>query len=71
MHATRVVRLAVELSSFVGWMRLSDNVGDCPCDCPFWMGGDEVTNRYGSIVFRAAHDRAKDMRIWSGEAKRK
>ncbi|KOS46288.1 hypothetical protein ACN38_g2810 [Penicillium nordicum] len=41
---------------------------DCPLDV--WVE-DEVTNIYGSIVFRAAHDRAKDMRIWSGEAKRK
>ncbi|KAJ5168202.1 DNA replication complex GINS protein psf3 [Penicillium canariense] len=25
----------------------------------------------GSVMFRAAHDRAKQMRIWAGEAKRK
>lgn len=69
MRTIRVVRSVVGLISFVGWMRLSDNVGyDCPLDV--WVE-DEVTNIYGSIVFRAAHDRAKDMRIWSGEAKRK
>lgn len=69
MRITRVVRSVVGLISFVGWMRPSDNVGYyCPLDV---LVEDEVTNRYGSIVFRAAHDRAKDMRIWSGEAKRK
>ena len=50
-------------------MRLSGNVGHVPVS-DMWVE-DEVTNRDGSIVFRVAHDRAKDMRIWTGEAKRK
>lgn len=69
MRTTRVVRSVAGLIFFVGWMRLSDNVGYVLV-LDMWME-DEVTNRYGLIVFRAAHDRAKDMRIWSGEAKRK
>lgn len=41
MHATRVVRLVAELSSFVDWMRLSDNVG---YDCPYLDGGWPLTD---------------------------
>jgi hypothetical protein len=69
MRTTRVVRSVAGLISFVGWMRLSGNVGHVPVS-DMWVE-DEVTNRDGSIVFRVAHDRAKDMRIWTGEAKRK
>jgi hypothetical protein len=68
MPTTRRVLLATPSSSYGAWMRRRGSVsGKLSPRCITFL---LVTNLF-HLVFRVAHDSAKETRIWAGEAKKR